>query len=137
MASSVKDLKKCCLGRFGSVVKTKVGCDPESFFTTKPQSILRAFVSTVRIHIAPLEDKHARNKKHNTSQDTWANFAAKYVIAESKQAMHVAEDLAKLAARVRRPINSASTSSAIGQADVVAGEGGTAAPLVVLPTLQR
>lgn len=40
-----------------------------------------------RIQTAPMEDKHARNKKHNRDTTECANIAAKFILAESKQLM--------------------------------------------------
>jgi hypothetical protein len=81
---------RCCIGRFAFVLQQKLtggSRAAEDLFSPLWQRRLLGFFRTIRLQTAPMEDKHARNKKHNNDKVSWANFAAKFVIAESKQVM--------------------------------------------------
>ena len=74
------------MGSFASVVKQQVSAgDPLELLSPAWQTKLLAFFRAVRMQTAPMEDKHARNKKHNSELSAWSTFAAKFMISEAKQ----------------------------------------------------
>jgi len=127
---------RCCIGRFAFVVQRQLtggALAAEDLASPLWQGRLLGFFRTIRLQTAPMEDKHARNKKHNNDQASWANFVAKFVIAESKQVVrnaiefkqkvmdaeadgHVTADIAGSRSVAEAPVRRASLSQMVRSA---------------------
>jgi len=77
-------LNKCCADRLTMVVLNMVD-NPADLFSPVWQRRLWAWVRSIYLHTASLENRHARNKQQTKSECVvWSNFCAQYVLSESK-----------------------------------------------------
>jgi len=74
----------CCADRFTQAVLDMVD-NPADLFSPLWQERLWAWVRSIYLHTASLENRHARNKQQTKSECTvWSNFCAQYLLSESK-----------------------------------------------------